>query len=231
MKVPPDTPEPVGAVCPYCNQILEKRPKRKKKCPHCGEYIYVRTPPSGDGSKVLVTEEGAKGIEKAWERLHYRKKWLQTLAQYGISDNDFESHREMLRERFGQEPGDGDVVWSLFHKALDGSMKSGDLQELKVLYFEMALFLYQEGREFFHLLEQSRKMQLTEYKKGGWVEKVSIITAGDASCEACQKLDGKVFTVDEALDQMPIPCKECTFDFRGTGQSGWCRCLYGAVVD
>jgi hypothetical protein len=231
MKEPPDLPEAVGAVCPYCKQNLSKRPKRKTKCPHCGEYVFVRTSPSGNGSKVLVTDDEAEQIDLEWQRIHSRKKWMQSLAQYGISDADFDRHKKSLGERFRQEPRDSDVVWSLFHEALDASMKSGDLRELKMLYFEMALFAYEEGRDFFHLLEQSRKMELTEFKKGGYVEKVSIITAGDASCEACQKLAGRVFTVDEALEQMPIPCEDCTFDFRGRGQPGWCRCLYGAVVD
>ncbi len=29
-------------MCPYCNEKLEKVPKRKSKCPHCSKYIYVR---------------------------------------------------------------------------------------------------------------------------------------------------------------------------------------------
>lgn len=28
--------------CPYCRRKLDKPPKRKSKCPHCGEMIYVR---------------------------------------------------------------------------------------------------------------------------------------------------------------------------------------------
>lgn len=64
MKQPPDMPEAVVAVCPYCKQILDAQPQRKKKCAHCGEYIYVRRPSSGNGSKVLVTEEGANEIDR-----------------------------------------------------------------------------------------------------------------------------------------------------------------------
>lgn len=32
--------------CPYCYEILEQEPKKKKKCPHCENFIYVRTSPS-----------------------------------------------------------------------------------------------------------------------------------------------------------------------------------------
>ncbi len=227
----PEVPEPSGAVCPYCKQILDKTPKRKKKCPHCGKYIYLRSLPTGDHQKVLVTEDRAKEIEKEWETVQFRKKWMQSLQGYGLSAQDFDTHREMLRERFGQEPGDGDIIWSMFNDVVHKSIADAKSTELKLPYFEMALFLYQEGRGFVHLLEQSHRMELTAYKRDGILHKVFIITAGDASCEACQKLEGKVFTVDEALEQMPLPCKDCTFDFAGTGQRGWCRCLYGAVVD
>ena len=30
-------------VCPYCSCILDKMPGRKKKCPSCSQFIYVRT--------------------------------------------------------------------------------------------------------------------------------------------------------------------------------------------
>src|SRR3989442_5791851 len=33
------------AVCPNCSKLLDKIPGRKSKCPHCAEYIYVRTRP------------------------------------------------------------------------------------------------------------------------------------------------------------------------------------------
>ena len=231
MKEPPDLPESVGAVCPYCKQILEMRPKRKKKCPHCGSYIYVRSLPTGDHQKVLVTEDRAKEIEKEWKRVHFRKKWMQSLQGYGLSDKDYERHKKTLRERFGQEPGDGDVIWSMFNQVVHESIAGGDSKQLRLPYFEMALFLYQEGRGFVHLLGQSHRMELTAYKRDGFPKKVRIHTQGDKSCDACRRLHGKVFTVDDALEHMPLPCKHCTFDFQGTGQPGWCRCLYLAVVD
>ena len=87
------------------------------------------------------------------------------------------------------------------------------------------------GRGFFHILQQSRRMELTRYKQDGFVDNVQVLTAGDASCEACRRLEGRIFTLDEALEQMPIPSEDCTFDFQGTGQPGWCRCLYSAVFD
>ena len=234
MKQPPDLPEPIGAVCPCCKQTLDKRPKRKKKCPHCGSYIYVRSLPSGNHHKVLVTEDGAKSIDLERERVRSTKRWLKRLDErFGVSDKDFDRHRKMLRERFGQEPGDGDVLWSLFHGVLDRSMKDGNSRTLSRLYFEMARFLYEEGRDFSHLLVQSHRMELMDYRdviSWGFVERVHIATKDDRSCQACKRLQGTVLTIEEALANMPVPCKECTYELR-KGSPGWCRCMYLAVLD
>jgi len=55
----------VDAICPYCSSALEKKPGRKKKCPHCGNFIYVRTRPI-DRERVLVTEGQLAEIERQW---------------------------------------------------------------------------------------------------------------------------------------------------------------------
>ncbi len=34
--------QPSFTRCPYCRRKLDKTPKRKSKCPHCSEMIYVR---------------------------------------------------------------------------------------------------------------------------------------------------------------------------------------------
>ena len=50
-------------ICPYCAVPLDKMPGRKRKCPSCGNYIYVRTRPA-DRKKVAVTQEGAAKIDE-----------------------------------------------------------------------------------------------------------------------------------------------------------------------
>jgi hypothetical protein len=56
----------VDAICPYCSFALEKKPGRKKKCPDCGSFIYVRTRPI-DRERVLVTEAQIAEIDRQWE--------------------------------------------------------------------------------------------------------------------------------------------------------------------
>ena len=38
------------AYCPYCQYEFPETPTRKKKCPNCGNYVYVR-------KGILLTEE------------------------------------------------------------------------------------------------------------------------------------------------------------------------------
>ena len=68
-------------ICPHCGGVLEKKPKRKKKCPLCNNYIYVRTSPS-TSDKILVTEEEAKKID-----------WLKKLENYGITEKNFKNKK------------------------------------------------------------------------------------------------------------------------------------------
>lgn len=50
-------------ICPYCSKPLDKMPSGMKSCPHCGQFMYVRTRPV-DRQRVLVTEDGVKDIER-----------------------------------------------------------------------------------------------------------------------------------------------------------------------
>lgn len=207
-------------LCPYCNESLEIAPKRKKKCPYCGNFIYVRTSPSSH-QKILVTEEGIKEIEKEWEKVHFRNDCLRNLKSYGIHESDFIKQKEKLSKKFGFEADDYDVMWSIFNSLI---LKTKDLHSLKMLYYQMALFLNGTGKNFLKILQESRKFELLQYKKEGIVN-VQIITAGKASCNFCQKLHHKKFHIDEAMKLMPIPCEKCTHVIYDN-KNGFCRCCY-----
>lgn len=103
-------------------------------------------------------------------------------------------------------------------------------QELSSLYLQMALTLHEDGHDPMPLLTQSKKFELLEYKKDSdFIKKVKILTAGDQSCKHCKALNNKEFTIEEALNLMPLPCKACTTWKEDTGY-GWCRCGYSPIV-
>lgn len=61
-----------GTNCPHCNALLEPIPQRKKRCPSCGQQIFVRTRPS-DRQRILVTELGAKQVDDEWAKIREEK--------------------------------------------------------------------------------------------------------------------------------------------------------------
>jgi len=53
------------AECPNCHKTLSKIPGAKTKCPHCGEFMFIRTRPK-DNARVVVTKAGADKIDEEW---------------------------------------------------------------------------------------------------------------------------------------------------------------------
>ena len=202
------------AACPYCKKILEQIPQRKKQCPFCKNYIHVRTLPS-TLKRILVTEDDARKID-----------WLKRLDEYGATEQDFEVIKDQLSKKFGQEPSNQDVLWSLFNQLI--AKNRDDFQTLKRIYYEMALFLNDLGKDFFSILQLSAKMELMNYKQAG-IKNVQILTCGLGSCEQCRQLQDKIFTMEEALASMPIPVETCT-KIMANGQRGFCKCCYVAKI-
>lgn len=213
------------SICPNCQGQLDQPTKQKKKCPLCKKDIFVRTVPDED-RRILVTGPQAKKIDIEWNKIYFRKKWMKTLSQYGISQEDFDKKKVKLSARFRQTASDQDVFWGLFNSLI---LKTEDLQTHKMIYLEMALFLNEKGKDSMQLLEQVAKMSLLHYKSKSFIKKVEIRTAKD-SCVNCCKLHGKVFDIDEALRIMPIPCKTCNFKLKEK-RKPWCRCMYLAKID
>jgi hypothetical protein len=194
--------------CPYCGVILPKRPQRKTKCKSCGRYMYVRKHPK-TGKPTIMTEGEASAIK------------------HGFTIEEYTRMEAEMKRRFGREASTGDVIWGLYNNKLNRLIQINDFQSLRSIYYEMALFLNSEGKNPFQMLQQAAKMYLLDLKQEGYVKKVEII---GGECESCQQLTGKVYTIKEALEKMPIPNKDCTFHLHG-GKYGFCRCIYGPAIE
>ncbi len=150
-----------------------------------------------------------------------RKRWMKQLELYGLSDKDFDLMKSKLTVKFNKEPSNYDVIWGLFQEL---TIKTTNPQDLKGLYYEKAIFLHEEGRDCFNQLRESVRCELMDVKQQGLANKVEILSAG--GCNACKKQSGLVFTINEALEKMPIPCKDCTFKLRKFYKKYFCRCEY-----
>ena len=60
---------------------------------------------------------------------------------------------------------------------------------------------------------------------------VEVRTCDDERvCAYCLSLDGRVFTIPEALEAMPLPGPSCTDGNEQNPHGGYCRCVYSAVI-
>jgi hypothetical protein len=183
--------------CPYCKVLLERKPSRKKKCPHCSEYIFVR-------KGKLLTE-----LQKDTYDM------IKSLEEYGINKSKFMKHQATLREEFGSEPSLNDVAWRILNMAIT---QAKDRSDVKMINQRMASIAASEGKDPKPYLIQARRQELLSYKGLG-VRKVQISAIQHRdSCEYCKSMDGKVMSLEEALSKMPLP-GDCT-------ASSGCSCMY-----
>jgi hypothetical protein len=207
------------AICPYCKTLLNKIPIRKTKCPHCKNFIFVR---KSNDSKIetLVTEEQVQAIEIEKKEVFFKERWLAEIVDYGGTADDFYKRKEEYFLKSGIENNDKDVLWSMFNELLITNAK--DVNLLGRIYYSMAIFLHQEGKDNFKLLQLNAKTVLDSFQLCGFEFKVEILGSSD-SCDACKIMNGKIISMEEAY-LLPIPCRECTH------RIGFCRCFFGLVA-
>jgi predicted Zn-ribbon and HTH transcriptional regulator len=77
------------------------------------------------------------------------------------------------------------------------------------------------------------RRELSVWQESAVVKGVQILVAPEA-CEQCRILaaNGRVWTIDEALLEEPLPCSHCKSDAENSPiNKGWCRCTYLPVLD
>ncbi len=139
--------------------------------------------------------------------------------------------RELLSTKRGQRASAADAAWGILNQLV---VNTADFHARGMVYFQMARFLWEEGRDHLEVARQSRQMELANWKQAadrGFLDlsraRVAVITAKDLSCPECRALQGVEFTYDEAVKKMPIPVIGCTHDLSPGRTRGWCRCCYG----
>jgi hypothetical protein len=113
-------------------------------------------------------------------------------------------------------------------EAVKEAWKERDYTMLAQYYSELARMHRQLGLPLWWDLRQfAARMLLLGLKR--WRILVVELEAHQDACEACKELAGKQLTVNQALQELPLPCKDCTYDAR-EDKAGWCRCGYRPVL-
>jgi len=116
--------------------------------------------------------------------------WFKRLEDFGIKVNDFSDEKIELSRKFGQEAKSTDVIWGLFNGLIS---KTKNQDSLGMIYYEIALFLNEEGKDSLEIRRQSQKISLLSLKKSEVVKGVEILATSE-SCDECQKLNGNKYT-------------------------------------
>lgn len=136
---PPGEIGNAGPICPYCNKPLAKMPAKKKKCPECGNFIFVRTRPS-DNEKVLVTEAQTEQIKEQWAIAN------GTHEEYLRERAPFEDVKERLTKQYGFKPSDKEVEWVLLSEQQLDHTRKGNWGLYSCTVLGMADVLKAEGK-------------------------------------------------------------------------------------
>jgi len=168
------------AHCPYCNENLQTKPKRKTKCPNCGNYIYVRR-------GQLRTEQDIA---------------VERLGRFDISPSLFQEHRKALSQQFGFEASLNDIIWRCLNSAL---MKARIWHDRRMLYLEMERLVSLEGKDSRPYLREAAKCKLYELKEAGYITVKTRTCNDNIVCPSCKRMVEQVFSLAYALRELPIP--------------------------
>lgn len=210
--------------CPACGKVIEGAGSAKVKCPGCGHDLHVLVDPETKERKLL-DEEGKSKLLKRKEELKVMNKGVRLFGQYGVTKETIENELARLKKD-GRDWGYPDAVWALTNKLALDAMREGEFHKLKLLYYGQALFLEFEGKDPVPLLVQSNEVALRTLQPRSGIVKISVVPG----CDACREMDGRQFTVEEALRTHPIPNPGCTHRFE-EGHYPFCRCMYLPVVE
>lgn len=195
--------------CPYCGFRLSRVPMRRTKCADCGKPILVR-------KGRLCTEDESRAID--------------VCVRLAIPLDRLWHARELLSEKWGRHASATDAAWGVLNQLV---VESSDFNARGMVYFQMARFLWDEGRDHLELARQCRQMELANWEHAadrGLLDvrraRISVITAKGASCPGCRVLDGIELTLQEAVETMPLPVAGCTRELSPGRLRGWCRCCY-----
>ena len=220
----PVQPKEIKWECPTCKQAFPGRATRSRfKCPHCRNWVYFL------GDDLMTKVDHGRLAEKYYQDRYeerYRERMGEDLtADLGLTEEMLQRREQELLRSTGVQPKKFTVILSLFNETI---LKVKDLHEMENRYYSLAIILNKAGEECFHILKALAKTKLAALKKEGY-KNVSIITG--RMCEGCQKVDGKVLSIEEALKTMPIPIRECE-NFPYNEKHSFCIvCDYVGEVD
>ena len=175
-------------------------------CPYCG--VEQAPPP-----------QRRKKCRDCMQVIHVRTNWKERKKYLLTAEQDRDAQR---KER--------DTRWKELSQTIQSAMRMRDWKSLQSAYQQQADMLFHEGRAHQQVSIEATRAQLMSMQEIG-IRSVSVMTVQDERvCEYCTALEGKVFDIEYALEQFPIPGSRCTDGSDKNPHGGRCRCIYKGEI-
>ena len=178
---------------------------RSPSCPYCG---VIQDPPP----------QRKRKCRDCGQPIYVKK--LEDGYRHLLTEHDVKEREHQQREK----------QWKELSAQVQTALQAGDWGVASQAYRGQAEILFKEGRPHHHVAQQARRCELMRMKEAG-IKKVEISTCKDGRvCPECQALEGKVFSIETALEKMPLPGRQCEDKSVKNPHGGRCRCIYLAVI-
>lgn len=172
--------------CPYCSAIIDKEPKGKFKCPSCKSDIYIQK--SGTEVNLLTKDERERLNAERKKRAEKNKNFR--FFEDIVDDRDFlEKKRVEYLQKFECKGNYDDLTWWVANEVQIAFVRKNDFHNAGMVYIRQAMFQYERGKPFFHLLQEYQRMVLYDikYRLPEFNMEVNIVTSGNKSCPPCRE--------------------------------------------
>ncbi|MCG7844861.1 MAG: hypothetical protein MIO90_05465 [Methanomassiliicoccales archaeon] len=179
--------------------------------------------PKGEIKKVQ-TKKAEKPSPRKKEAVDQRAESLKMLSQFYLGEMDLSMKMRQMHVAQGEEVPE----WMAALELIKDRVIKTEHPDIKLkMYQGMVDLLAKLGHkdDLRTIQEVIARYNLKSFKDIGF-EKVEVECDKDA-CPACRKMAGKRFNIEEAMETMPLPCRECTTKIDAV--DGYCRCRYFAV--
>jgi hypothetical protein len=126
-----------GVACPYCGQAIEPPPRRNRKCPHCGRWVFLRDgrPMTEADAKALDARKAADAEVRAGQAKATQDQQVRDLVAEEV-------RRQQDREdaprvaRFKHFQGGLSPLESLFERAAEFASELGPARVISITHAE-----------------------------------------------------------------------------------------------
>jgi hypothetical protein len=157
--------------------------------------------------------------------MKYKNAMLE-LSRFNIDESIYKTEKQKLFIKFGGEPSDYDITWSI----LNGLLRTNpDARKISDIYNSMASVCNLTNRDPAPFLREYHKFYLKYLIELRDIYPKVRIMSNELNCEACGKLHGKIMKLEDALREVILPPHDCTHKLMG--KFSFCLCYFEPITE